>query len=75
MITFNDDGSFTWHRDLPEGGEDTVFEWVGMQQDLFSYEHDPRENPEAMKDIVENADAVYGFSPNPESTRLGVYAE
>jgi hypothetical protein len=39
------------------------------------YEHDPRENPEAMKDIVENADAVYGFSPNPESTRLGVYAE
>ena len=75
VITFNDDGSFTWHRDLPESGEDTVFEWVGMQQDLFSYEHDPRENPEAMKDIVENADAVYGFSPNPESTRLGVYAE
>lgn len=75
VITFNDDGSFTWHRDLPEGGEDMVFESVGMQQDLFSYEHDPRENPEAMKDIVENADAVYGFSPNPESTRLGVYAE
>ncbi len=40
-----------------------------------SYEHDPRDNPEAMKDIIENADAVYGFSPNPESTRLGVYAE
>lgn len=40
-----------------------------------SYEHDPRDNPEAMKDIIENADAVYGFSPNPESTRIGVYAE
>ena len=40
----------------------------------FSYVHDPRTNPEAMKDIVENADAVYGFSPNPESTRLGSFA-
>ena len=28
-----------------------------------------------MKDIVENPDAVYGFSPDPESTRLGVYAD
>lgn len=42
---------------------------------VFSYAHDPRENPEAMKDVVENPAAVYGFSPDPESTRLGVYAE
>ena len=41
----------------------------------FKYEHDPRENPGAMADIIENPDAVYGFSPDPESTRLGVYAE
>ena len=41
----------------------------------FSYEHDPRLNPEAMKDIVENPDAVYGFSPDPVSTRLGSYAD
>ena len=41
----------------------------------FRYEHDPRENPEAMKDIVENADAVYGFSPDPQSERLGAYAD
>ena len=41
----------------------------------FTYIHDPRDNPEAMKDIVENPDAVYGFSPNPESTRLGAYAD
>lgn len=40
----------------------------------FSYEHDPRLNPEAMKDIVGNPDAVYGFSPDPASTRLGSYA-
>ncbi len=74
-IAFHDDGTFTWHEDQSEYGVDMVFEWVGAQQELFSYEHDPRENPEAMKDIVENADAVYGFSPDPESTRLGAYAE
>ncbi|MBQ3318105.1 MAG: hypothetical protein IJG69_09220, partial [Spirochaetales bacterium] len=41
----------------------------------FSYVHDPRLSAEAMKDIVENPDAVYGFSPDPESTRLGPYAQ
>ena len=41
----------------------------------FVYTHDPRDNPEAMADIIENADAVYGFSPDPESQRLGSYAE
>ena len=41
----------------------------------FAYLHDPRENPAAMEDIVENADAVYGFSPDPNSKRLGSYAE
>ena len=39
------------------------------------YIHDPAQNPNAMKDIVVNPDAVYGFSPDPESTRLGSYAE
>lgn len=39
------------------------------------YEHDPRDNPNAMKDIVENPDAVYGFSPSPDSTRLKEYAD
>lgn len=40
-----------------------------------AYFHDPRENPSAMADIIENPDAVYGFSPNPESARLGSYAD
>lgn len=44
-------------------------------QNRFAYVHDPRLNPEAMKDIVENADAVYGFSPDPESKSLGEYAD
>ena len=41
----------------------------------FTYEHDPRENPAAMEDIVANPDAVYGFSPDPESPRLGSFAD
>ena len=41
----------------------------------FTYVHDPRLNPAAMADIVENPAAVYGFSPSPDSTRLGSYAE
>ena len=50
---------------------------TGLQPEdgVFSYVHDPRENPEAMADIIENEDAVYGFSPDPESTRLGAFAE
>ena len=41
----------------------------------FTYVHDPRLNPAAMADIVENPAAVYGFSPSPDSIRLGTYAE
>lgn len=41
----------------------------------FVYKHDPRENPSAMEDVIVNPDAVYGFSPNPDSKRLGTYAE
>ena len=63
-----------------ESGKSTGDVKVDEDTDLSTdddayYEHDPRENPEAMKDIVENADAVYGFSPAPDSTRLGAYAE
>ena len=38
------------------------------------YAHDPMENPKAAQDIVVNPDAVYGYSPNPDSKRLGEYA-
>jgi len=55
--------------------EDTASGQNAAENSGFSYIHDPRENPEAMKDIVENAAAVYGFSPDPASTRLGSYAE
>lgn len=38
------------------------------------YTHDPRLNAKAMEDIVVNPNAVYGFSPDPNSKRLGEYA-
>ena len=45
------------------------------QDGPFVYIHDPRTNDEAMADIIENADAVYGFSPDPESPRLGAFSD
>lgn len=53
-------------EDQTESGKDMVSDRIP-----FAYIHNPKDNPEAMKDIVENPDAVYGFSPDPESTRLG----
>lgn len=41
--------------------------------EFFRYQHDPAENPAAMADIIVDPAAVYGFSPNPESKRLGEY--
>ncbi|MBQ9324397.1 MAG: hypothetical protein IJ246_01370 [Clostridia bacterium] len=70
-IAFHDDGTFTWHEDQSESGNDMVFAWI---EPAFAYIHDPRENAEAMADIIENPEAVYGFSPNPDSQRLGTFA-
>lgn len=38
------------------------------------YIHDPMDNPKAAADIIVDPDAVYGYAPNPDSTRLGTYA-
>lgn len=40
----------------------------------FHYEHDPMENPKAAQDIIVDENAVYGYSPNPSSKRLGEFA-
>jgi hypothetical protein len=40
----------------------------------FKYKNNPMENPNAAKDIVENIDAVYGFSPKSGSS-LDEYAK
>jgi hypothetical protein len=41
----------------------------------FRYEHNPAENKKVLVDAIVNPDAVYGFSPNPESPRLKEYAD
>ena len=48
---------------------------VGDNRSEFRYEHNPMDNPKAAKDIVENPNAVYGYSPNPKSDRIGKFAE
>ncbi len=40
----------------------------------FSYQHDPRNNPGAMADIIVNPEAVYGFSPRSGGS-LAEYAQ
>lgn len=39
------------------------------------YYHDPRTNSKAMEDIVVDPNAVYGFAPSKDSTRLASYAD
>lgn len=39
------------------------------------YVHDPRLNEKAMEDIVVDKNAVYGFRPSKDSTRLAEYAD
>ena len=34
----------------------------GAKAGGFTYIHDPRDNPKAMEDIVENPDAIYGIT-------------
>lgn len=40
----------------------------------FRYRHDPRDNPSAMADIVEDDAAIYGFRPS-ETGSLSMYAD
>jgi hypothetical protein len=47
---------------------------LAEEAEPFRYEHDPRLNPAAMKDIVVDPTAVYGFAPSPEGS-LKQYAE
>ncbi len=41
----------------------------------FRYVHNPALNPKVLKDAIVNPDAIYGFSPNPDSTRLKNYVD
>ena len=41
----------------------------------FKYQHNPSENPKVLRDAMENTDAIYGYSPNPNSDSIGGYAD
>ena len=58
-----------------EINQETLSPEETAEKQIFQYIHDPKENPEAMKDIIVDPDAVYGFSPDPASERLGEYAK
>lgn len=47
---------------------------AGTARAAFQYEHDPMQNPDAAADIIVNPDAVYGYSPNPDSGSLKEFA-
>ena len=49
------------------------FALFACQEKKFKYVHDPRENPSAMADIIEDENAIYGFRPN-DTGRLKQYA-
>ena len=52
----------------------TSFLLFACQDKKFKYVHDPRENPSAMADIIEDENAVYGFRPTKEGS-LAMYAD
>ena len=62
--------------EIPESSDSISEKSASQPQDgKFSYIHNPKDCPDAMADIIENEDAVYGFSPDPDSPRLGTFAE
>ncbi len=49
-------------------------QYMSAGESGFHYVHDPMEYPGIEADIVVNPDAIYGYSPNPASDRLGEFA-
>ena len=56
-----------------ESGTDSTADAAGAES--FHYQHDPMENPKAAQDIVVNPEAVYGYSPSPDSVRLKQFVD
>ncbi|MEL4105379.1 hypothetical protein AAFA46_00875 [Oscillospiraceae bacterium WX1] len=47
----------------------------GGKNAQYTYKNNPMENPKAGKDIIEDPKAMYGYSPNPLSERIGRFAD
>lgn len=52
----------------------TPDQWMPQKYTGFAYNHNPMDDPKAAKDIIVDENAIYGFSPNPKSDRLGEFA-
>ena len=52
----------------------TPDQWMPQKYTGFTYSHDPMSDSRAAKDIIADDNAIYGYSPNPDSTRLGEFA-
>ena len=52
----------------------TADQWMPQKYTGFTYSHDPMKDERAARDIIVNENAIYGYSPNPESDRLGEFA-
>ncbi len=52
----------------------TPDQWLPQKYTGFAYSHDPMRDSRAAKDIIVDENAIYGYSPNPESERLGEFA-
>ncbi len=65
---------------IPVSAADAVYttatpdQWMPQRYTGFTYQHNPMLYEKAVKDIVINPDAIYGFSPDPCSDRLGDFA-
>ncbi len=65
---------------IPVAAADTYYttatpdQWMPQHYTGFAYQHDPMLIEKAAKDIVVDPNAIYGFSPDPGSDRLGEFA-
>lgn len=76
--TKNDDGNIPYYTCdkcgkyfADENGEKEISAEYVVRK-YFKYEHDPKNNPKAMEDIVEDGNAIYGFIPS-DSGSLKTY--
>ena len=85
----NEDGEIDWVVAISEGMFSAVMAgvvWRSGNAEInidkkndkpvgFQYEHNPSDNPKVLRDAIEDSNAVYGYSPRPDSIRIGDFAE
>ena len=62
-IAFRDDGTFTWHEDQSESGEDMVFEWIPVTGDSSAAMPNPWTETDSAQGAAEGAGVGYFTLP------------